>query len=105
MGRGRISSKSRNTIGISNYRTDEVRFWRRNCCLFKVVPYFYRHSPSFHFLFRPGDIYFGDDVGSKGHHSENSGQGPVLLWQLQMKPDWKKSFENAGKTGPCWPSM
>ena len=43
------------------------------------------------------NIYLGDDVGSKGHHSENVGIGPALSFMVPYK----------GKVGngPCWPSL
>lgn len=47
-------------------------------------------------LISPGEVYFGDDVGSKGHHSENAGYGPALSAMITYKGV-------AGK-GPCWPS-
>ena len=43
-----------------------------------------------------GDVYFGDDVGSKGHHSENSGYGPAMSAMVQYRGPRGK--------GPCWPS-
>merc|ERR1712000_424492 len=43
-----------------------------------------------------GDVYFGDDVGSKGHHSENVGYGPALSAMIQ--------FKGTKGSGPCWPS-
>jgi len=44
----------------------------------------------------PGDVYFGDDVGSKGHHSENVGSGPAIS---AMMP-----YSGEAGQGPCWPS-
>jgi len=43
----------------------------------------------------PGDLYLGDDVGSLGHHSMNTGYGDAVSAMIQFEP---------GTTGhgPCW---
>jgi hypothetical protein len=45
-------------------------------------------------LIKPGDVYLGDDVGSKGHHSQNLASVAALSAMIQVK-------DNIGK-GPCW---
>lgn len=42
------------------------------------------------------NIYFGDDVGSKGHHSQNIGEVDAISAMVQFKGPKGK--------GPCWPS-
>jgi hypothetical protein len=48
-------------------------------------------------LIGAGDVYFGDDVGSKGHHSEAIGYGPALSAMVPVKGPLG--------SGPCWPSL
>lgn len=42
----------------------------------------------------PGDVYFGDDVGSQGHHSQNVGYGPAVSAVVQ--------YSGPLGQGPCW---
>eukprot|EP01094_Clydonella_sp_ATCC50884_P009225 TRINITY_DN18759_c0_g1_i1.p1 TRINITY_DN18759_c0_g1~~TRINITY_DN18759_c0_g1_i1.p1 ORF type:complete len:180 (-),score=27.62 TRINITY_DN18759_c0_g1_i1:43-582(-) len=44
----------------------------------------------------PGDVYLGDDVGSDGHHSMNSGYGPAVSAMI--------AYNGETGYGPCWPS-
>jgi len=45
-------------------------------------------------IIKPGILYFGDDVGSKGHHSQNI--SPVVALSAMVQ------FKGATGTGPCW---
>jgi hypothetical protein len=57
-------------------------------------------------------LYFGDDVGSKGHHSRNSGRGMVCLVSLSRMPAGQGPALSAMiqfqgdyvGSGACWPS-
>jgi len=48
-------------------------------------------------IIEPGQVYLGDDVGSKGHHSENLADVVAVSAMIQYSGDFKG-------TGPCWPS-
>jgi hypothetical protein len=37
---------------------------------------------------RPGDVLLADDVGTKGHHSRDVGEDPLMLMAIGIGSDW-----------------
>lgn len=39
----------------------------------------------------PGDVLFADDVGSKGHHSRDVGDEPLMMMSVGVQDEWDVS--------------
>lgn len=37
---------------------------------------------------RPGDVLLADDIGTKGHHSRDVGEAPLMLMAIGIGSDW-----------------